>query len=338
MATVFLTIRGDQLGSFSQLSGHGNGADRAVTLTNARPVGTGAQTYTIRVDQVSPNTTQFKSGQLVTIYDETGNIVMRQTAVQPEKEQGMASGDEHLIFPASRFFIDLAGVTPGTMTYGRSDAAAQTNLGENDGKLDFADTRRDFPCYASGTLIQTPHGPRPVQDLSAGDRVTDVAGNEHVLLWTASRLITLDRADHPQRPVLFRPGSLTHGRTGQAPCRDLLVSPQHRMLIRTPDGTEMLTAAKRLVGQRGVRLACGLPWVTYHALLLGRHAILCANGAAAESFYPGRHILRQLPAFQRLQVLAQCPALLRDPEGGYGATAHPVQPCAHGLPHAPMVA
>jgi hypothetical protein len=120
--------------------------------------------------------------------------------------------------------------------------------------------------------------------------------------------------------VLFRPHSLAAG----GPETDLLVSPQHRVLVITAAGTEVLVPAKSLLGHRGIRLARGLRSVTYHALLLGRHAVLRANDAAAESLYPGRYILQQLPPFQRLQLLGHCPALLTDPEGGYGPKARPI--------------
>lgn len=329
MATVFLTIRGDQLGTFDTMSGTGNGTARVVTLTNTQAVGTGDDTYTIRVDQVEPAAAEFTNGQFVTILDASGAVLMQTTTPQHDIEQGLGAGDEHLIFASTRYFIDLTGVTPGTTTLTAADNTAHPDRGDNDGELDFADTRRDFPCFATGTLIATPCGPKPVQTLAAGDRVSDLAGHVHAILWTAERRIRLDRPDHPQRPIRFRPGSLPVGRGGpqpdrELPDRDLLVSPQHRMLVVSPAGTQMLAAAHALTGRRGVRCAYGLRSVTYHALLLPRHAVLMANGAGAESFYPGPHILLQLPAFQRLQVLAHVPALLTDPHGGYGPAARPV--------------
>lgn len=324
MATVYLTIRGDQLGTFANMHGNGNGAGRVVSLRGTQPVGSSDEIYTVVVEQVSAGATQFANGQFVTIYDQDGGVVMPRTGVQPDIEQGLGGGDEHLIFQSSKFFIDLNGVTRGKTTYTNASQTGDPGVGDNDGEMDFSDTRPNFPCYATGTLIRTDRGPRPVEDLVAGDRVTDLEGRAHVLLWTAARRIVLDHRDHPQRPILFRPGSLPGSRIGPRPHRDLLVSPQHRMLVVTPGGTEMLAPAHTLTARPGVRRAYGLKSVTYHALLLPRHAVLCANGAAAESFYPGPFILRQLPAFQRLQVLAHVPALLGDPSGGYGPAARPV--------------
>lgn len=114
------------------------------------------------------------------------------------------------------FLLTIRGDHPGTFSSlsgngNGADAVGQTDQGDNDGELDFTDTRRDFPCYANGTLILTPQGPRPVQDLVAGDRVRDIAGQDHAILWSASRHIALDGADHPQRQVVFRPGSRRSG-------------------------------------------------------------------------------------------------------------------------------
>ncbi len=69
MATFFLTIRGDQLGTFSSLSGNGNGINRVLTLSGTSPYGSATDVYTIRIDQAANDATQFTNGQIVTIYD-----------------------------------------------------------------------------------------------------------------------------------------------------------------------------------------------------------------------------------------------------------------------------
>ena len=60
MATVILQLRGDQLGTFSSLSGTGNGVDRVVTLEDVEALGTAAQMFEVTVEQVFSGYTQFE--------------------------------------------------------------------------------------------------------------------------------------------------------------------------------------------------------------------------------------------------------------------------------------
>jgi hypothetical protein len=92
---------------------------------------------------------------------------MAQTGIQPDIEQGLGAGDEHLIIPSTGFLIDLTGLEPGPqqVQYAFVHEAAQTGLGDNDGELDFADTVANFPCFATGTLIRTPDGDCLVETL-----------------------------------------------------------------------------------------------------------------------------------------------------------------------------
>ena len=93
MAYFEFTLRGDQIGTFTSLSGTGNGVDRVVTLNDVSALGASTELFTIRVDQVNENSTEFSNGQLITILESTGNVVMSQTGVQPDIEQGLGAGD-----------------------------------------------------------------------------------------------------------------------------------------------------------------------------------------------------------------------------------------------------
>lgn len=320
MATFYMTIRGDQLGSFTTLSGTGNGAERVVTLGGTSAYGTAEQIFTIRIDQAAEDATQFANGQFITIYDSLGNVVLAQTGVQPDIEQGLGAGDEHLILPGAGLFIELGGVTEGTAVFAAADEPASGDLGDNDGELDFADTRTTFPCFATGTRIDCPGGPRPVETLCPGDLVRTLDHGDMPIRWIRGRRVVFGVRGHPQQPILFRRGSLGAG----LPRQPLAVSPQHRMAVEGAGGARFLVAAKALLGQPGVRAMQGCRTVTYWALLLDRHSLLAAEGATAESFYPGPHILRQLPAFHRLEVLAHLHALGGTGPGGYGPSALPI--------------
>ena len=90
-------------------------------------------------------------------------------------------------------------------------------------------------------------------------------------------------------PVRIAAGALGSG----LPRSPLLVSPQHRILLRSPivqrvvGHGEAFVAAKWLCGLPGIVRAPDFAPVSYHHVLLARHAVLLAEGAPAESFFPG---------------------------------------------------
>lgn len=192
----------------------------------------------------------------------------------------------------------------------------------------FQRTRDDleFVCFGTGTLIDTPAGTRAVEALRPGDLVATRDNGPRPLRWVGSRTLTFGRAAHAQKPILLRAGSLGHG----LPLRDLVVSPQHRILLgggavkRVTGRDEALAVAKALSGLPGVRQMRGKRGVTYHSLLFDQHQIVMAEGAPVESFHPGRYALSLLTRDQRREVLRAVPALRADPDAGYGAYARPL--------------
>ncbi len=139
-----------------------------------------------------------------------------------------------------------------------------------------------IPCFVAGTMIATPDGDRAVETLRPGDLVMTHDDGPQPLRWTGQRTM---RALGDFAPVHVRAG--TYGQHA-----DLIVSPEHRILVRDPvaellfGDTEVLVAAKYLVNDQSVRRRVG-GFVTYVHLMFDKHQVIYSEGLATESFLPG---------------------------------------------------
>lgn len=144
-------------------------------------------------------------------------------------------------------------------------------------------------CFLPGTRIATPDGTCPVELLGPGAQVLTRDNGPQPVIWSgATQLSGAELYLHPHlRPIRIRAGALGC----QQPDADLLVSPGHRLLLPRAEalfGTpEVLAAAADLEDGRAIRRDFAPATVTYVHLMLPRHEIITANGAACESFHPG---------------------------------------------------
>ncbi|MGH1454308.1 MAG: Hint domain-containing protein [Paracoccaceae bacterium] len=172
-------------------------------------------------------------------------------------------------------------------------------------------------CFTPGTRILTPDGARLVEDLREGDRVMTRDSGAQDVEWIGSRRMTGARlfAMPKLRPIRIRAGALGVER----PEEELLVSPEHRMLVKgavaqalfnTP---EVLVAAKDLINDHTIAVDTALKEVTYIHLLLPKHEILWANGVETESFHPANAALSTLADEDRERLLARHPAMAAEP-------------------------
>lgn len=181
-------------------------------------------------------------------------------------------------------------------------------------------------CFATGTQIATPDGPRRVETLRPGMRVWTADYGSQPILWTGRREVLFKRHDNKYRPILVPAGAI---RAGQ-PARDLIVSPDHRMLLTDPKITrktgqsEVLAPAGALIGQRGIRPMHGKRRVTYVHIMLETHAILDSEGAYSESFLPDLSALSALSGAQRATLFDAAPELRQQPIDAANAAARPV--------------
>lgn len=166
-------------------------------------------------------------------------------------------------------------------------------------------------CFARGTVIATDRGLIAVEDLLAGDLVQTRDNGLQVIRWIGcSRLRHLTRVPH-LAPIRIKAGALGDN----VPSADLLVSPQHRVLVRSNIaqkmfGTdEVLVAAKQLLQIDGIDIADDLAEVEYFHILFDQHEIVFSNGAETESLYTGPMALAGVGSAALEEIFAIFPEL-----------------------------
>jgi hypothetical protein len=150
-------------------------------------------------------------------------------------------------------------------------------------------------CFASGTLIDTPRGPRAVEGLRPGDLVQTGEGRAVPILWRGDRMVSLFEAmRHPSaRAVVIPSGAFGPG----LPRRELRLSPSHRLTFggwqaELLFGEErVLVPAEHLVGLAGIHRAPPRAAQGFHHILCAAHETVLAEGVEAETFQPGARAL-----------------------------------------------
>ncbi|TBN40417.1 hypothetical protein EYE42_08450 [Paracoccus subflavus] len=178
---------------------------------------------------------------------------------------------------------------------------------------DLTNDNTNVVCFASDAMILTADGPVAAGQLAPGTMVVTRDAGIRPVRWIGScRLGTADLAAAPHlRPIRIRQGAL--GR--DVPSADLVVSPQHRLLVRsgiarTMFGTdEVLVAARQLLAVQGIEVADDLDSIVYVHFLLDSHQIVIANGAETESLYAGAEALRAVGADACQEIWALFPEL-----------------------------
>jgi len=171
-------------------------------------------------------------------------------------------------------------------------------------------------CFTRGTLIQTEAGLRKIEELQVGDRVLTRDNGLKEICWIGVR--KLRRSELEANPKL-RPIRIKAGALGvNIPEVDLVVSPQHRVLLRSKaaikmfGAAEILVPAKQLLQLDGVDVADDLQEVEYYHFLLDQHEIVVANGAETETLYTGEQALKSVSKAAREEIFALFPQLLEE--------------------------
>lgn len=210
-------------------------------------------------------------------------------------------GDDGYDYGVVQGVVSTAQMVPGGTYVFQS---GQTTFHHEEGYL---------PCFVAGTMIETGAAQVPVQLLQVGDAVRTLDHGLCRIRWRGHRHVTAAQlAARPQlRPIRIVAGALGAG----SPAADLLVSPHHRVLVRSRvaermfGAPEVLVAAKHLVGMAGITIAVDVTSVDYFHLMFDRHEIVFSNGAETESLYAGPGALQGFGAGAREELFTLFPDL-----------------------------
>lgn len=193
----------------------------------------------------------------------------------------------------------------GQMTFYNSSTGQSANV-------NYSDIEEFVICFTPGTAIATPRGEVAAEMLKEGDKVFTRDNGVQEIRWVGQKDVT--KADFTRQaslaPVLIQKGALGNG----LPERDLMVSPQHRVLLTSEraqlyfEEREVLSPAIHLVGMPGISQARPAE-TSYIHFLCDNHEVVLSNGAWTETFQPGEASLAGLQSAQRDEVLTLFPEL-----------------------------
>jgi Ca2+-binding RTX toxin-like protein len=210
-------------------------------------------------------------------------------------------------------------LNPNDITYDDpSHESGNFTYTDDDGDLvavNFSEIENVIVCFTRGTMIETDTGEIAIEELVGGDMVMTKDNGMQELRWIGSRKVP---ATGKLAPIMIKAGAMAND-------RDLLVSPQHRMVVEgwKPEllfgEREVLAAAKHLVNNDTIYIQSG-GMVEYFHMLFDTHQIVFANGASSESFHPGEMGMSALAVDARDEIYTLFPEL-RDNVEAYGPAA-----------------
>ncbi|MGJ8547797.1 MAG: Hint domain-containing protein [Sulfitobacter sp.] len=163
-------------------------------------------------------------------------------------------------------------------------------------------------CFTEGTLIRTPYGEIPVEQLKAGDLVETLDHGPQQIRWIGGRTVP---STGPMTPVMLHKGSLGSG----LPYRDMMLSRQHRLLLankiaaRMTGSEQILLAAHYLIGMAGIASYGKRRLVTYWHFMCDAHEIVFAEGAPAETLYLGPEARKAMTSAALDEIIGLFPEL-----------------------------
>lgn len=245
------------------------------------------------------------SGDNVTLYDPTNNEFIQATYNGDSLDDPTAGNNGYAGFPETATRVG-AGEDFSTDVDGQS--VQRSPDGTDSFTTDTPTPGASNICFANGTELLTPEGPRRVEDLRPGDLVMTLDHGPQPLRWVFGK--NWSAAQIAANPNLA-PLRIARGSFGpDLPARDLRLSRQHRIMVHGPiaqrmfAASEILLPAKDLLDLPGVSVEPEPGRVSYYHLMLDRHEILLANGLPCESLFMGAEARQSLPPAQLQEALA----------------------------------
>jgi len=183
-------------------------------------------------------------------------------------------------------------------------------------------------CFAPGSHIETVNGLRPVEALRVGDLVQTLDHGYQPIRWAGHTHLSgsaLQSSPHLM-PVRIPVNALGPGR----PAQDLVVSPQHRILLSGWEiemcfgESQMLVPARSLVGKNGIRTEAPAEGISYHHIMFDNHEVVLSEGLPTESFLVGETIRNGLDQAQLQEILTLFPDLAEDSRAKAVRPARPI--------------
>lgn len=138
-------------------------------------------------------------------------------------------------------------------------------------------TLGEVVCFLAGTLIATPNGERPVEELRPGDLVLTADGRAVPVRFIGRQTVDSRFAEELRgTPVRIRAGALDEG----VPRRDLCLSPNHAVAV---DGILAFASALR-TGTSIADAPPPAPRFTWFSVETERHELILAEGCPVETF------------------------------------------------------
>jgi hypothetical protein len=174
----------------------------------------------------------------------------------------------------------LSGIVVESTTSGRYYLLTdQEYTGKIDGKNgDVTITHyHDTICFMAGTMIRTPDGEVAIETLKRGDLVLTNDGRSVPVDWLGVQTVSLKFADKMRvLPIRLRAGAIAEN----VPSRDLLVSPDHALLV---EGA-LIQAGALINGSSVVRETNVPTTFTYYHVEVEDHSLIMVENTPAETF------------------------------------------------------
>lgn len=206
------------------------------------------------------------------------------------------------------------------INYDDDSAGGRGILGYNDASGDTS-----IICFANGTQIMTNRGTIAVENLRIGDMVLTRNDGYQPIRWLGFRKLRKNEleANPKLRPVRIK----AHAFGENLPGNDLVVSPQHRILVTSDLASEkfgssdVLIPAVKLTDMEGID-QIDTDFVAYFHILLDDHHVIYSNGVPSETLHTGPQAIRSLSHTAQAELREIFPDLFE--LSGQRATSAPV--------------